>query len=108
MANGFRTQQRRVDYVGEPNISLHAQSNQSGPILTIRGAGVEAQSSVLHPSCHFRYRLQAFILYIQSLKAVAGHSCRASDRSAESDAGRLRRFGGLLYLETWGEDLRTR
>ncbi len=36
MADGFWTQQRPVDYVGEPNISLLAQSNQSGPILTIR------------------------------------------------------------------------
>lgn len=48
------------------------------------------------------------MLSIQSFKAVARHSCRASDSSAESDAGDLRGFGGLLYLEAWGGRLRTR
>lgn len=45
---------------------------------------------------------------IQSFKAVAGHSCRASDSGAESDAGDLRGFGGLLHLEAWGAGLRKR
>lgn len=81
-----------------------------GPILTVSGAhaGVEEPSSVLHPSCHFRWRLLGLIFSIQSLKAVPGQSCRASDRSSESDAGLLRGFGGLLYLETWAGGLRTR
>lgn len=51
MANGFRTQQRAVDYVGEPNIFLHAQSNQSGPILTIRAQEWENNlRSSIHPA----------------------------------------------------------
>lgn len=115
MADGFRTQQRLVDYVGEPNISPFPMLSTKITIgskilnLTIEArAGVEEQSPVLHPSCHFRWRLLGYILSIQSLKAVAGYSCRASNRSTESDAGHLRGFGGLLYLEAWGEGLRTR
>lgn len=49
MANGFRTQQRPVDYVGEPNISFHTQPNQLGSNLDDR---VQEWKNNLRSSIH--------------------------------------------------------